>query len=40
MALDDEGADWLSTEEQIQNPYLPETMPGCGEVIEKVGDKS
>ncbi len=36
MAFDDEGADWLSTEEQIQNPYLPETMLMCGEVIERI----
>lgn len=34
MAFDDEGATWLSSEERIQNPYLPETMLGCGEVIE------
>lgn len=37
MAFDDEGAYWISDEEQIQNPYLPETMPGCGEVIERFG---
>lgn len=36
MAFDDEGAYWLSREEQIQNPYLPETMLGCGEVIERI----
>jgi membrane fusion protein, copper/silver efflux system len=36
MAFDDEGAYWLSDQEQIQNPYLPETMPGCGEVIERI----
>jgi len=36
MAFDDEGANWLSTEEQIQNPYLPETMLSCGEVIERI----
>ncbi|MCC5941147.1 MAG: efflux RND transporter periplasmic adaptor subunit [Balneolaceae bacterium] len=36
MAFDDEGAYWLSSEEQIQNPYLPETMLGCGEVIESI----
>ncbi|MCC5905737.1 MAG: efflux RND transporter periplasmic adaptor subunit, partial [Balneolaceae bacterium] len=35
MAFDDEGAYWLSSEEQIQNPYLPETMLGCGEVIHR-----
>jgi len=36
MAFNDEGANWLSTEEQIRNPYLPETMLGCGEVIERI----
>jgi Cu(I)/Ag(I) efflux system membrane fusion protein len=36
MAFDNEGADWLSREEQIQNPYLPDTMIGCGEVIERI----
>ena len=36
MAFDDEGATWLSTEEQIRNPYLPDTMLGCGEVIERL----
>jgi len=36
MAFDDEGAYWLSDQEQIQNPYSPETMPGCGEVIERI----
>lgn len=29
-------AEWLSSEEKIQNPYMPETMPGCGEVIERI----
>jgi len=36
MAFGDEGAFWLSGEEQIRNPYLPETMLGCGEVIERI----
>ncbi len=36
MAFNDEGAYWLSNEEQIQNPYLPETMLMCGEVIERI----
>jgi len=26
---------WLSRDEQIQNPYSPDVMPNCGEVIEK-----
>lgn len=36
MAFDWDGGNWLSTEEQIQNPYLPETMLMCGEVIERI----
>lgn len=27
---------WLSRDEQIENPYAPETMPNCGEVIERI----
>lgn len=29
-----EDAEWLSSEEQIRNPFMPEDMPGCGEVSE------
>lgn len=36
MVFGNVGANWLSSEEQIQNPYLPETMLGCGEVIERI----
>ena len=36
MAFDNEGANWLSADQQIQNPYLPETMFRCGEVIERL----
>ncbi|TVR15773.1 MAG: efflux RND transporter periplasmic adaptor subunit [Balneolaceae bacterium] len=36
MAFGDEGAFWLSREDQIMNPYLPETMLMCGEVIERI----
>ncbi|MFU8861713.1 MAG: efflux RND transporter periplasmic adaptor subunit [Cyclonatronaceae bacterium] len=31
-----EDASWLSRNEQIQNPYAPDTMPSCGEVIERI----
>ena len=31
-----EDASWLSSEEQIKNPYAPDTMPSCGEVIERI----
>lgn len=29
-------ANWLSDEESIQNPYAPDSMPSCGEVIERI----
>ncbi|MEX0890357.1 MAG: DUF3347 domain-containing protein, partial [Balneolaceae bacterium] len=31
-----EDASWLSRDEQIQNPLTPDTMPTCGEVIERI----
>ena len=31
-----EEADWLSSEEQIQNPYSPDMMLSCGEVIDRI----
>jgi len=34
MAFDGKGALWLSSEEEINNPYLGQEMPGCGEVRE------
>jgi Cu(I)/Ag(I) efflux system membrane fusion protein len=36
MAFDDSGATWLNRRETIENPYLPETMAGCGEVLTRV----
>jgi Cu(I)/Ag(I) efflux system membrane fusion protein len=36
MAFDNTGATWLNRREQIENPYLPETMAGCGEVLSRV----
>jgi Cu(I)/Ag(I) efflux system membrane fusion protein len=36
MAFDFDGAYWLSNEEEIANPYLPETMLRCGEVVESI----
>ncbi len=32
MADEDNGADWLSTEQEIKNPYFGEAMLKCGEV--------
>jgi Cu(I)/Ag(I) efflux system membrane fusion protein len=36
MAFDNSGATWLNRQESIANPYLPETMAGCGEVLSQV----
>lgn len=36
MAFNNEGGSWLSSEEQVMNPYMPETMLRCGRVIEKI----
>jgi hypothetical protein len=36
MAFNNTGARWLSASETIENPYLPETMRGCGEVLRKL----
>ena len=36
MADNDRGADWLSREQQIRNPYYGDMMLTCGEVIDKV----
>lgn len=36
MAFEDEGAHWLSAEEPIMNPYLPEIMLMCGDVIARI----
>lgn len=36
MAFENTGATWLNRRENIENPYLPETMAGCGEVLSRV----
>ncbi|MDF9799177.1 Cu(I)/Ag(I) efflux system membrane fusion protein [Catalinimonas alkaloidigena] len=36
MADDNKGANWLSTEEEIRNPYFGESMLTCGEVQENI----
>ena len=36
MANDDQGAYWLSTEENIRNPYYGDMMLECGEVREVI----
>lgn len=37
MAFDNQGADWISTEEQIRNPYFGDKMMKCGLVTKTVG---
>ncbi len=36
MAMNDEGARWLSADKAIQNPYFGEKMMTCGEVKETI----
>jgi len=36
MAFNNEGAYWLSDQQQIRNPYFGDKMPTCGEVKEKL----
>lgn len=36
MALDDEGAIWLSSEKKIRNPYFGDKMLKCGEVDKEI----
>jgi hypothetical protein len=32
MANNDKGAYWLSQIKEIQNPYMGQKMPNCGEI--------
>jgi hypothetical protein len=34
MAMNNQGANWLSYEEQVRNPFMGQRMPGCGSVEE------
>ncbi len=36
MAMDNQGADWLSLEEEINNPYFGEEMLTCGSVTQQL----
>ena len=36
MALGGQGANWLSLEKKVQNPYMGQRMPGCGSVQERL----
>jgi Cu(I)/Ag(I) efflux system membrane fusion protein len=38
MAFDNEGADWISDEEAIRNPYFGDKMMKCGTVLERLTD--
>ena len=36
MANDGKGADWLSLQAKISNPYMGKSMPTCGKVVETI----
>lgn len=36
MAMNNEGANWLSFEKQVQNPFMGQRMPKCGSVAETI----
>jgi hypothetical protein len=36
MAMGGQGANWLSYNEKVQNPYMGQRMPGCGSVEETI----
>ena len=38
MALGGQGANWLSYEEQVRNPFMGQRMPGCGSVQETLNN--
>lgn len=38
MAFNNEGADWISDEEAIRNPYFGDKMMKCGSVLERLTD--
>ena len=38
MAMNNQGANWLSYEEQIQNPFMGQKMPKCGKVEETINN--
>ena len=38
MALNKQGANWLSMNEKIRNPYMGQKMPGCGSVKETLNE--
>ena len=38
MANNDQGAEWLSTEKEIKNPYFGASMLKCGEVKQEINN--
>jgi len=36
MAIDNQGANWLSTSKEVSNPYMGQKMPSCGIVKEEL----
>lgn len=36
MAFDGRGANWISSREKIENPFMGQSMPGCGKTLEKL----
>ncbi len=38
MAMNNQGANWLSLEKQVQNPYMGQRMPSCGSVQETLNN--
>lgn len=36
MALGGKGANWISYEEQVRNPFMGQRMPSCGSVAETI----
>lgn len=38
MAMNNKGANWLSYEEEIQNPFMGQSMPKCGSVEETINN--
>lgn len=37
MAMGGQGAEWISYEKEVRNPFMGQKMPGCGSVEEKTG---
>jgi len=36
MANNDKGADWLSSEKEIKNPYFGKSILKCGEITKEI----